>query len=153
MLPQCYCNGTAYFYRSATVARASFPQSKHKFTVAFGSIAIWELIPQMQVPDQELRRCKWLLTLTNSGPWLGVVTTGFPLEPHVHLITCRSRLRKSFRAALKLMNTALISGGETWMRVVISEFELEQLRQLRYHVNGRDAKPRRLPNSPSCGLR
>jgi putative transposase len=39
------------------------------------------------------------------------------------------------RAVLKLMYAALIRASETWKRVVISEFELRQLEQLREHLN------------------
>ena len=39
------------------------------------------------------------------------------------------------RAVLKLMYAALIRASETWRRVVISEFELKQLEQLREHLN------------------
>ncbi len=44
------------------------------------------------------------------------------------------------RAVLKLMYAALIRASETWRRVVISEFELKQLEQLREHVNRRYAE-------------
>jgi putative transposase len=39
------------------------------------------------------------------------------------------------RAVLKLMYAALIRGSQTWQRVVISEFELKQVEQLREHLN------------------
>ena len=39
------------------------------------------------------------------------------------------------RAVLKLMYAALIRASQTWKRVVISEFELRQLEQLREHLN------------------
>ena len=39
------------------------------------------------------------------------------------------------RAVLKLMYAALIRASDTWRRVVISEFELKQLEQLREHFN------------------
>ena len=41
---------------------------------------------------------------------------------------------------LKLMYAALIRASETWRRVVISEFELKQLEQLREHLNARHAE-------------
>ena len=41
---------------------------------------------------------------------------------------------------LKLMYAALIRASETWRRVVISEFELKQLEQLREHLNKRHAE-------------
>jgi len=41
------------------------------------------------------------------------------------------------RAVLKLMYAALIRASETWRRVVISEFELKQLAQLREHLERR----------------
>ena len=41
------------------------------------------------------------------------------------------------RAVLKLMYAALIRASETWRRVVISEFELKQLDQLREHLERR----------------
>lgn len=41
------------------------------------------------------------------------------------------------RAVLKLMYASLIRASETWRRVVISEFELKQLVQLREHLNQR----------------
>jgi putative transposase len=44
------------------------------------------------------------------------------------------------RAVLKLMYAALIRASETWRRVVISEFELKQLTQLREHLERRHAK-------------
>jgi hypothetical protein len=44
------------------------------------------------------------------------------------------------RAVLKLMYAALIRASETWRRVVISEFELKQLEQLREHLNKRHAE-------------
>src|SRR5205807_4494125 len=44
------------------------------------------------------------------------------------------------RAVLKLMYAALIRASETWRRVVISEFELKQLAQLREHLNNRHAE-------------
>ena len=44
------------------------------------------------------------------------------------------------RAVLKLMYAALIRASETWRRVVISEFELKQLGQLREHLNKRHAE-------------
>jgi putative transposase len=44
------------------------------------------------------------------------------------------------RAVLKLMYAALIRASETWWRVVISEFELKQLEQLREHLNTRHAE-------------
>lgn len=44
------------------------------------------------------------------------------------------------RAVLKLMYAALIRASETWRRVVISEFELRQLEQLREHLNRRHAE-------------
>ena len=44
------------------------------------------------------------------------------------------------RAVLKLMYAALIRASETWRRVVISEFELKQLEQLREHLNCRHAE-------------
>jgi putative transposase len=39
------------------------------------------------------------------------------------------------RAVLKLMYASLIRASETWRRVVISEFELKQLVQLREHLS------------------
>ena len=44
------------------------------------------------------------------------------------------------RAVLKLMYAALIRASETWRRVVISEFELKQLEQLREHLEQRHAE-------------
>lgn len=44
------------------------------------------------------------------------------------------------RAVLKLMYAALIRASETWRRVVISEFELKQLGQLREYLNKRHAE-------------
>ena len=44
------------------------------------------------------------------------------------------------RAVLKLMYAALIRASETWRRVVISEFELKQLEQLREHLDRRHAE-------------
>ena len=44
------------------------------------------------------------------------------------------------RAVLKLMYASLIRASETWRRVVISEFELKQLEQLREHLNRRHAE-------------
>jgi len=44
------------------------------------------------------------------------------------------------RAVLKLMYASLIRASETWRRVVISEFELKQLEQLREHLSGRHAE-------------
>ena len=44
------------------------------------------------------------------------------------------------RAVLKLMYAALIRASETWRRVVISEFELKQLEQLREHLERRHAE-------------
>jgi putative transposase len=44
------------------------------------------------------------------------------------------------RAVLKLMYAALIRASETWRRIVISEFELRQLEQLREHLNQRHAE-------------
>lgn len=44
------------------------------------------------------------------------------------------------RAVLKLMYASLIRASETWRRVVISEFELKQLVQLREHLNERHAE-------------
>jgi putative transposase len=44
------------------------------------------------------------------------------------------------RAVLKLMYAALIRASETWRRVVISEFELKQLTQLREHLERRHAE-------------
>ena len=44
------------------------------------------------------------------------------------------------RAALKLMYAALIRASDTWRRVVISEFELKQLTQLREHLEQRHAE-------------
>jgi transposase-like protein len=41
------------------------------------------------------------------------------------------------RAVLKLMYAALIRASDTWRRVVISEFELKQLAQLREHLERR----------------
>ena len=41
------------------------------------------------------------------------------------------------RAVLKLMYAALIRASETWKRIVITEFELRQLEQLREHLNER----------------
>jgi transposase-like protein len=41
------------------------------------------------------------------------------------------------RAVLKLMYAALIRASETWKRIVITEFELRQLEQLREHLNDR----------------
>ena len=41
------------------------------------------------------------------------------------------------RAVLKLMYAALIRASETWRRVVITEFELKQLAQLREHLERR----------------
>jgi transposase-like protein len=41
------------------------------------------------------------------------------------------------RAVLKLMYAALIRASDTWRRVVISEFELKQLVQLREHLERR----------------
>ena len=41
------------------------------------------------------------------------------------------------RAVLKLMYAALIRASESWRRVVISEFELKQLTQLREHLERR----------------
>jgi putative transposase len=44
------------------------------------------------------------------------------------------------RAVLKLMYAALIRASDTWRRVVISEFELKQLAQLREHLERRHAE-------------
>ena len=44
------------------------------------------------------------------------------------------------RAVLKLMYAALIRASETWKRIVITEFELRQLEQLREHLNQRHAE-------------
>jgi transposase-like protein len=44
------------------------------------------------------------------------------------------------RAVLKLMYAALVRAAETWKRVVISEFELKQLEDLRDHLNRRHAE-------------
>jgi putative transposase len=44
------------------------------------------------------------------------------------------------RAVLKLMYAALILASETWRHVVISEFELKQLGQLREFLNKRHAE-------------
>ena len=44
------------------------------------------------------------------------------------------------RAVLKLMYASLTRASETWRRVVISEFELKQLDQLREHLNQRHAE-------------
>jgi putative transposase len=44
------------------------------------------------------------------------------------------------RAVLKLMYAALIRASETWRRVVISEFEVKQLTQLREHLDRRHAE-------------
>jgi putative transposase len=44
------------------------------------------------------------------------------------------------RAVLKLMYAALIRASETWKNVVITEFELRQLEQLREHLNNRHAE-------------
>jgi transposase-like protein len=44
------------------------------------------------------------------------------------------------RAVLKLMYAALIRASETWRRIVISDFELKQLEQLREHLNRRHAE-------------
>jgi len=44
------------------------------------------------------------------------------------------------RAVLEFMYAALIRASETWRRVVISEFELKQLEQLREHLNKRHAR-------------
>ena len=44
------------------------------------------------------------------------------------------------RAVLKLMYAALIRASETWRRVVISEFEVKQLAQLREHLDRRHAE-------------
>ena len=41
------------------------------------------------------------------------------------------------RPVLKLMYASLIRASETWKRIVITEFELRQLEQLREHLNGR----------------
>jgi putative transposase len=41
------------------------------------------------------------------------------------------------RAVLKLMYAALIRASETWKRIVITDFELRQLEQLREHLNER----------------
>lgn len=41
------------------------------------------------------------------------------------------------RAVLKLMFAALIRASETWKNVVITDFELKQLQQLREHLNHR----------------
>ena len=41
------------------------------------------------------------------------------------------------RPVLKLMYASLIRASETWKRVVITEFELRQLEQLREHLNER----------------
>jgi transposase-like protein len=44
------------------------------------------------------------------------------------------------RAVLKQMYAALIRASETWKRVVITEFELRRLEQLREHLNERHAE-------------
>jgi transposase-like protein len=44
------------------------------------------------------------------------------------------------RAVLKLMYASLIRASDTWRRVVISEFELRQLEQLREHLDRRHAE-------------
>jgi site-specific recombinase XerD len=44
------------------------------------------------------------------------------------------------RAVLKLMYASLIRASETWRRVVISEFELKQLDQLREDLGRRHAE-------------
>lgn len=44
------------------------------------------------------------------------------------------------RAVLKLMYASLIRASETWKRIVITEFELRQLEQLREHLNERHAE-------------
>ena len=41
------------------------------------------------------------------------------------------------RAVLKLLYAALLRASETWKRIVITEFELRQLEQLREHLNER----------------
>lgn len=41
------------------------------------------------------------------------------------------------RAVLKLMYASLIRASETWKRIVITEFEIRQLEQLREHLNER----------------
>ena len=41
------------------------------------------------------------------------------------------------RAVLKLMYAALIRASETWKNIVITQFELRQLEQLREHLNER----------------
>ena len=48
------------------------------------------------------------------------------------------------RAVLKLMYAALIRASESWRRLVISEFELRQLEQLRQELN-RDHDARHAP--------
>jgi hypothetical protein len=48
------------------------------------------------------------------------------------------------------MYTALIRASETWRRVVISEFELKQLEQLREHLNRRHAE-RTAPAAKTVG--
>ena len=44
------------------------------------------------------------------------------------------------RAVLKLMYAALIRASETWKNIVITQFELRQLEQLREHLNERHAE-------------
>ncbi|MGH7947387.1 MAG: IS256 family transposase [Opitutaceae bacterium] len=44
------------------------------------------------------------------------------------------------RPVLKLMYAALIRASETWKKIVISDFELRQLEQLREHLNHRHAE-------------
>jgi putative transposase len=44
------------------------------------------------------------------------------------------------RAVLKLMYAALLRASESWKRIVITEFELRQLEQLREHLNQRHAE-------------
>jgi hypothetical protein len=39
------------------------------------------------------------------------------------------------RAVLNLMYASLIRASETWKRIVITDFELRQLQQLREHLN------------------
>jgi transposase-like protein len=41
------------------------------------------------------------------------------------------------RAVLKLMYASLIRASDTWKRIVITDFELRQLQQLREHLNER----------------
>ena len=53
------------------------------------------------------------------------------------------------RAVLKLMYAALIRASDTWKRIVISEFELKQLKSLREHLNRVHAE-RNAPVKPSA---